>query len=143
MKVAGIIYAFAAAVTWGLVYTIDGKILERLSPLALLFIGSVITLILTLPVVIFDPGSIKSAFSIGKANLWLIILSVALAVLANFFIFSAIKLLDASTASIFEIAYPFFVVLFSAFLLKSVPNFYFFLGAILIFLGSLVIIKLA
>lgn len=98
---------------------------------------------ITLPIVIFDTASVKSVFSVGKANLTLISVSIVLAVLANFFIYSAIKILDASTASIFEIAYPFFVVLFTALLYRSVPNLYFLLGAVLIFLGFFVIIKLA
>jgi len=143
MKITGFIYALAAAVTWGLVYTIDGKILERLSPLALLFVSAAVTLVITFPIVIFDTASVRTVFSVGKANLTLIVVSIVLAVLANFFIYSAIKLLDASTASIFEIAYPFFVVLFTALLYRSVPNLYFLLGAVLIFFGSFVIIKFA
>lgn len=143
MKLTGIIYAIAAAITWGLVYTIDQKILTKVSPLTLLLINAVLTLIVTLPIILFDSSGIKAVFATGRTNLILMMLSVAFGVLASFFIFSAIKLLDAPTASIFEIAYPFFVVLFTALLFRTLPNIYFFLGAILIFLGSLVIIKLA
>lgn len=138
----GFIYAILAAVTWGLVYTIDQKILTKVSPLSLLFTSSLIAVLLTLPVVLFDLGSIKNLINSGKTNLILIFTSVALATLASFFIFSGIKILGASTASIFEIAYPFFVILFSFLFFQTSLNAYFFLGAGLIFLGSLVIIKL-
>ena len=141
METAGFIYAIGAAVTWGLVYTIDQKILTDVSPMALLFIDSLLIAIILLPFVFFDNGSIKTLLSSGKTNLWLILLSVILAAVANFLIFSGIKNLNASIASIIEIAYPFFVVLFSFIFFRSVPNLYFFLGGALIFIGSIIIIK--
>jgi drug/metabolite transporter (DMT)-like permease len=141
MKKFGFIYALAAAVTWGLVYTIDQKILTRVSPLSLLFIDSLLVAIITLPIFIFDSGSVKTLLATGKANLFLIVLSVILAALANFFIFSGIKMLDASTASILEIAYPFFVVIFSFIIFKQPISWFFALGAVFIFLGSAIIIK--
>jgi len=143
MKTVGFIYAIAAAVTWGLVYTIDQKILDKVSPLSLLFIDSVLIAIITLPILLFDSQSIKDLLGSGKFNLGLIFISVVLATLANFFIFSGIKILGASTASIFEIAYPFFVILFSFLIFRTSLNLYFLLGAIFIFAGSLIIIKLA
>ena len=72
---------------------------------------------------------------------WLIILSLALAALANLFIFSSIKILGASTASIFEISYPFFVVLFTFLIYGAEFNLYFLIGAVLIFAGSAMIIS--
>jgi drug/metabolite transporter (DMT)-like permease len=72
---------------------------------------------------------------------WLfIIASLILAALANFLIFSSIKIIGASYASIFEIAYPFFVVFFSYFAFSAVPSLYFLLGAVLIFSGSAIIV---
>jgi len=102
---------------------------------------SILIAIILLPFVFFDNGSIKTLLSSGKTNLWLILLSVILAAVANFLIFSGIKNLNASIASIIEIAYPFFVVLFSFIFFRSVPNLYFFLGGALIFIGSIIIIK--
>lgn len=140
---SGFIYAIGAAITWGLVYAIDQKILSGITPMTLLFIDSILAVIIMLPFVFFSNGSIKEVFVSSKSNWSLIILSVALATLANFFIFSGIKNLDASTASIIEIAYPFFVVLFSYILFRSTPNIYFFLGGILVFAGCAIIIKFA
>lgn len=141
MKTVGVVYAILAAVFWGLVYTIDQKLLEKTSPFALLFINSIFILIISLPLLIVDPQSIKEIASSGKQNLGLIFLAVALSALANYLIFASIKVLGASVASSFEIAYPFFVILFSALLFKSGLNIQFLFGAILIFLGSLIIIK--
>lgn len=139
----GFIYAIGAAITWGLVYAIDQKILTSVAPMTLLFVTSIVTAIIMLPFVFFDNGSIKSLLASGKNNLSLIFISIILGTLASFFILSGIKKLDASTASIVEISYPFFVVLFSYVLFRSTPNIYFFIGGILVFIGSVIIIKFA
>ena len=140
MTLTGYLYAIGAAVTWGLVYTIDQRILRGASPFALLFIDSLVTALILLPVLLFDKGSLASLSGTGIKTWLLIIVSLILAALANFFIFSSIKMIGASYASTFEIAYPFFVVLFSYFAFRAVPSFYFLLGALLIFSGSAVII---
>lgn len=137
----GFLYAIGAAVTWGLVYALDQKILSTMQPLALLFVDSVLTALLLLPFFFMKASPIKEVLATGKGQWGYILLSMALAALANFLIFSGIKSLDASTASIIEIAYPFFVILFSFILFRSTPNIYFLLGGILVFLGSVIIIK--
>jgi drug/metabolite transporter (DMT)-like permease len=140
MNVTGLLYAIGAAVTWGLVYTIDQKILRGASPFALLFVDSLITALIFLPVLFFDRSSLAS-LSGAAAKTWLLIIaSLMLAGLANFCIFSSIKIIGASYASIFEIAYPFFVVLFSYFAFSALPSLYFLLGAVLIFSGSAIIV---
>lgn len=108
-----------------------------------MFINAIIALVATLPIILFRAESIKTVLNSDKTALALIVISTILAIVANFFIFSSIKLLDASTASILEISYPFFVILFTMLFFRTVPNLYFFLGAVLIFFGSLIIIKLA
>jgi drug/metabolite transporter (DMT)-like permease len=140
MTLTGYLYAIGAAITWGLVYTIDQRILRGASPFALLFIDSLVTAIILLPVLLFDKGSLASLSGTATKTWLLIIVSLILAAMANFFIFSSIKMIGASYASIFEIAYPFFVVLFSYFAFSVVPNFYFLLGALLIFSGSAIIV---
>ena len=141
MRTVGLIYAISAAITWGLVYTIDQKILGKVSPFSLVFVSAVIVVVISLPFVLLDPQPLKLLLNSGKANLALIVFSVVLSTLANFLIFSGIKILGASYASIFEIAYPFFVILFSALLFGSGINLYFLLGSVLIFAGSYIIIK--
>lgn len=139
----GFLCAVGAAIIWGLVYTIDQKVLSNISPFNLLFIDSLLTAIIMLPFMFFNNGSIKTVLASGKSTISLIILSVVLAGLANFLIFSGIKGLNASSASMIEIAYPFFVVLFSYIFFRSTPNIYFFIGGILIFFGSIIIIRFA
>ena len=143
MSPSGLLYAIGAAVTWGIVYTIDQKVLRGASPFALLFVDSILTAILLLPFIFFEKGSLTSIVA-SSARIWLLIItSLALAALANFFIFSSIKILGASTASIFEIAYPFFVVLFTSIVFRATPNLYFLFGAVLIFVGAAIIIASA
>lgn len=137
----GFIYAISAAVVWGLVYNIDQKVLYTITPTVLLFINSIIAAIMLLPFVFFGGGSIKEVGFAIKSNSALIFFSIILTVLANFLVLSSVKDLNASTASIIEIAYPFFVVLFSYIIFRSTPSIYFFLGGILIFIGCSIIIK--
>ena len=143
MSSSGLLYAIGAAVTWGVVYTIDQRVLRGASPFALLFIDSILTALLLLPIVFFEKNSLTSITS-SSVRIWLLIVaSLILAALANYFIFSAIKILGASTASIFEIAYPFFVILFTSVIFQKAPNVYSLLGAVLIFAGAAVIIAFA
>lgn len=141
MKTVGFVYSILAAVMWGLVYTVSQKLVEKSSPLAVIFIEAVLVMLFFLPIFFFDSGLGKSIIPTFKANWLLFGISVILMIIANFLILSGIKILGASTASIFEIAYPFFVVLFSYFIYRAPITIYFIAGAALIFLGSYVIIK--
>ncbi len=136
----GFLYTIIAAVTWGLVYTIDQKILSGTSAITLLFVDAVVTAIILLPILFVDHASIKTLLSSGKMNLALVILSILLAIVANFYIYSGIKSIGASYASIIEIAYPFFVVLFTYVFFHSKPTIHFVIGGALIFIGSAIII---
>jgi len=140
MKTLGFVYVIGAAITWGLMYNLQQKVLEKTSPLSLLFIDSLLMVLITLPFVFLleKPGELISGW---KVNIWALIPIVILGIVANLFIFSGIKILGASTASIFEIMYPFFVVLFGFFIFKISPNIYFFIGSICIFVGSAIIVK--
>lgn len=139
----GFAYAVGAAIVWGLVYAVDQKILYGISPLALVFISSILTALMVLPFMFFDSEPIKLFLASGRSTMTLVVVSVLLGFLANFLIFTGIKDLNASTASVIEIAYPFFVALFSYILFRSTPNVYFFIGGILIFIGSMIVIKFA
>jgi drug/metabolite transporter (DMT)-like permease len=141
MNPIGFLYAVGAAITWGLVYTIDQKILTNISPLTLLFIDSLITAIIMIPFFFLDKKPIINLVNSGKVNLLLILISLILAVVANFLIYSGIKTIGASMASIFEISYPLFVVLFSFLFFRTSVNTTFLIGALLIFLGSIIILK--
>jgi drug/metabolite transporter (DMT)-like permease len=143
MEYIGLFYAVMAAITWGLVYALDQKILGFTSPLTLLFIDSLLATLFTLPFVLLNPGPLKSILASGKSNIELVIVAIICAALANFLIFAGIKELGSASAAVIEITYPLFVVLFSYLIFRATPNLYFFAGALLIFLGSAMIIKWA
>ncbi len=144
MDTTGFIYAVLAAILWGLVYTIDQKVLEKTSPLNFLLFYAVIMIIVLPPIqFFFGQQQIKTILNLGKFDIFLILLTIVLGLLASWFIFAAISKLGASTASIFEIAYPIFVVLFSYLLFQTSLNGYFYLGAGFIFIGSLIIVRFA
>jgi drug/metabolite transporter (DMT)-like permease len=136
---SGFLYAIGAAVTWGLVYAIDQRILNDVPPTTLLFVDALITLIIMIPFAIWRNDSLKALFAPGNNDLWLIIGADLLATLAGYLIYMGIQHLGASTASVIEIAYPFFVVLFTSLLFHATPNIYFICGAVLIFTGSAII----
>jgi drug/metabolite transporter (DMT)-like permease len=141
MNYLGFIYALAAAILWGLVYTIDQKILYQQTPLSLLFLASLIGLLITIPFIWWNWNNVKPLITnMSSLTFFLVLTATILGALANFSIFSSIKILDASVASIFEISYPFFVVLFSWLIFGGSFNLWFFGGALLIFVGSATII---
>jgi len=142
MKTTGLFFAVGAAVTWGLVYTLDQKLLTKLSPVSLLFVNSVLSLLATAPFLLWRTGSLVRMITTTRSHFGLVAGSLALAVVANYFIYSAIRLLGASTASTFEITYPFFVVVFSALLLREAVTLPFLVGALLISVGVFLILKL-
>jgi drug/metabolite transporter (DMT)-like permease len=138
----GIIYALGAAILWGLVYNFDQKILTKTSPLAILFLGSLITAVITLPFAILNWESIKPAlFSENRQFLYFFIATQILVILAEFFIFSSIQNVGASIASFFEIAYPLFVAIFAFIIFDGKLNMYFWIGAVLMFFGGVIITK--
>lgn len=139
----GFAFAIGAAITWGLNYVILEKVLSSISPLLLLFFSSILTIAILSPFVFLSDDFRKADFAVFKAHLPLILLTAILASLANFMILSSIKRLDASTASVIEISYPFFVILFSYLFFRSVPNLAFFIGGIMVFAGTFIIIKYA
>lgn len=141
MKTVGFVYSILAAVMWGLVYAVSQKLVEKSSPLAVIFIEAILVMLFLLPLFLYDSGFTKTVIPDFKANWLLFCVSVILMIIANFLILSGIKILGASTASIFEIAYPFFVVIFSYFLYRTEIGLAFVAGAALIFIGSYIIIK--
>jgi len=138
----GIAYAIGAAILWGLVYNFDQKILTKTSPLAILFLGSLITAVITLPFAISNWESIKPAlFPTNRQFLYFFIATQIIVILAEFFIFSSIKNVGASIASFFEIAYPLFVAIFAFIIFDGKLNIYFWAGALFMFIGSVIITR--
>lgn len=141
MKTLGFFYAMATALLWGLVYAIDEKILTRTSPLTLLFVTSFFSALLLLPFILSHPEEIRSLLRSGTSNLALIVLTIVLVTLSNFLIYSSIQKIGAVSASMIEIAYPLFVAVFGLLLFARSINLPVMIGGLLVFLGSIVIIR--
>lgn len=143
MDMFGIIFAVMASVTWGLVYVIDQKILTSISPVLWLALSSFVIAVLLLPVILLNKEDVRVIIYSGRSNLLLILSSQILIAISTFFIFSSIRRLGAMTASIIEITYPIFVILFSIFLLNYSLNMYFWIGTLLVFFGVFILVTLA
>ena len=141
VNILGLIFGIASAMCWGLTYTISEKILTKTSSISLIFIESLLAAIITLPLFIFKSGGVRSLALSGTTNIVLLLVSVVTAVLGYIFIYESIRLVGASIATIFEIGYPLFVVIFSFFLFGHTLNWYCLLGAVLIMSGALIIAK--
>ena len=138
----GLIYVLIASITWGIVYNLDQKILIKSSPLTMFFVGSIINIILLLPLYFYSKDSLKDILSIDRPQFTLIFLSQLLAIVVGLAILYAVKYLDAPVASSLEISYPFFVVFFYYFVFGGTSlSTNFWIGSILIFIGSIFIIK--
>ena len=88
-----------------------------------------------------EPDAVKTFFGAGRPTQLLLLASIALAITANFLILTSVKLLGAAPASVIEISYPFFVVLFTVLLYGARMSVQFIAGAALVFLGSALIMK--
>ena len=144
MKQLGFLCAIGAAITWGVAYAIDQKVLEKVSPLTFMFFHAFFVLLILLPFILvreWQGGVIRSVFSAGGITLFWITCALCLTMLGNGLIYYAIRYLGASTAAIFEIAYPFFVVLFSMLLFGTNISMYVGIGGLLIFFGAFIIIR--
>ena len=137
----GYFFAILAAVTWGVTYTIDEKLLRSSSPAVLLFLHGFFNMLIALPIVLYreGPGAFLRVVD-DRSMLGLLVVAQILAALAGLFIYIGIDKLGAARSSIFEIAYPLFVVLFCwlAYGTKLQPSTL--LGGGLIFAGSALII---
>ncbi len=136
----GYLYAILAAVLWGAVYAVDQKILASIPPVLLYFIGSVLTAAVLAPVVFLNSDNLKTVANLDRTTLLLVVTTIVVGILATLSVLYAVQALGAAQASIIEIAYPFFVVLFSILIFRTVPSLAFYAGGALIFFGVSVII---
>ena len=138
----GYIFAILAALFRWFVYSIDQKILEKISPIHLMWYYAVFTSCI-LGFVFFFKGESTLTPLQKNTNLFIpIMISFFLSLFATYCIYIAIQKLGAPRAVIFEISYPFFVILISYFLFKTGNiNIYFIIGSLFLFAGSYIIIR--
>ncbi len=138
----GIIYALIASISWGLLYNIDQRILLKSSPLTMFLVGGIMQIIVLSPYIFTNSGyrDISSILT-DKSQLYLLFIAETLCIIAGLTILYAVKFLGAPTASVFEISYPLFVALFYYIFFNGNLNSNFWIGAGLIILGSIIIMK--
>jgi len=115
--------ALAAAALWGYSYATTGRILESGMPISLWLLAytgtaSIIYLFMSLHDGAF--GSIRTVMRAGNGVWFWVITSVFAAVVANFLITYSISQKNATIASLIEISYPFFTLLFAWLLFREV-----------------------
>jgi drug/metabolite transporter (DMT)-like permease len=134
--------SIGAAVLWGLDYALTGQVLKKISFPTLLVIELLFGFIVT-AIVAMATGGWKQDFvslSTSKSLLFFVAVIVICFVIANLMITASIQEKGASIASLIEISYPFFVVLFSWFLFKDESvNTATLLGGVLVFMGVSII----
>ncbi|KKW18034.1 MAG: transport protein [Parcubacteria group bacterium GW2011_GWB1_50_9] len=138
----GIIFAIGAAMTWGLVYVLEQKILTEFSVMKFLFFESIFTLFISVVAALYFEKT-DSLLTAKNLNILLspsFLILIAVTFLANYFILRSVQLAGATFASMFEITFPIFVVIFGFFLLRAPIHWLTGVGAILIISGSMVVI---
>ncbi len=133
-----------AALFWGLSYTLNEKVLSKISSVQLLFIESFLYIVFLLPIVLLDKrNSIPAAVSSLKGSqsgVLFLLTGMVIGMLANWLILYSISKVGSSTAAVLEVSYPVFVVLFSYLLFQKKINLPTIFGGVLIFAGSLIVV---
>lgn len=140
---AGYLLALVASILWGLTYCLDQKVLASLSAYQLYFLHSLFGVLLSGLIWLAQGRPLGDLFVIDSNQLSpkVLLLTLLVGASAGLAIFGSIQILGASRASILEISYPLFVVLFSFFLFKEVITMPILIGGLLIFIGSAVVIS--
>lgn len=137
----GYFYALAAAISWGVMYSIEQRILNTMSPFILLMVNSILYVFFLLPMLWWDKSFFKEFTHITKQNYLFIFMAVVIGIIGNLCIYASIKSIGSSRASVLEIVYPMFVILFSYLFFRTQLNWLFFVGAAFIIVGATIIIK--
>ena len=107
---------------WGLTYALNEKMLERVSVSTTLAIGAA-ALLLCMTALSMQQGVLLNdlhAIITSKSLFRITIISTLTYVAADWMIASAIQSQNATLASIIEISYPLFIVLFTFLLYKKI-----------------------
>ncbi len=137
------IYAILAAVTRWMVYTILQKVLDKVSPVFYILLNAIFSGIVA-AIILSMKWTLRSSIKqLDPYTIKYMLLTVILMFIANIFIYISIQRLWSSKAAVFEIMYPLFVIIFSIFLYNQWVTIYFIVWALLIFIGSAIIVKFA
>lgn len=75
MNRTGIIFALIASLAWGLVYNLDQKILLKSSPITMFFVGSIINIVVFVPLYYFSKEYANDIISMDKNQFILLFVS--------------------------------------------------------------------
>jgi drug/metabolite transporter (DMT)-like permease len=135
------VFAIGAAVVWGLHYPLIDHALKRVSPVSVLLLTA-LPILLVVPFFPRELNADLQAFRAMRAadRAWL--LAIALTSLAGtVLLYLSIRERNATLASLIEISYPVFVVIFAWLLFREWHlNTGVLAGAALVFLGTALII---
>ena len=134
-----IVYAFAAAIIWGISYAASGRVIERgVTPLVFFFLYTFFgaTAAFVTIALMGKAGTLLAEIRIlGEDWVWLVV-AVVTSAAAGLLIYIAIGEKNATIASLIEISYPFFVAVFAWLFFREIQfNWLTVLGGVLILGG--------
>ena len=134
-----IVYAFAAAIIWGISYAASGRVIERgMTPLVFFFLYTFFgaTAAFVTIALMGKAGTLLAEIRILGADwVWLVV-AVVTSAAAGLLIYIAIGEKNATIASLIEISYPFFVAVFAWLFFREIQfNWLTVLGGVLILGG--------
>jgi drug/metabolite transporter (DMT)-like permease len=135
-------FSIAAAILWGLQYAVLEKTLKHISIAPLMVVIQTGMLITYLLICVFT-NKLEELTLIIRNNYLLLLAYIVVGSLACFATFNSIKVSgNAVVASLVEMSYPLFVVVFSWLLFSEIKfNYLTAIGGILIFIGIFLVIK--
>ena len=141
MNLPWYVTAIGAAVAWGIHYPLIDFAMKRLSVFGVLLLG-VIPLVLLMPLFLRELASDVETFKLLPGKEQWTILAVGLTSTAGaVLLYLSISNKNATLASLIEISYPVFVVIFAYVLFKQIHvNLSVVIGGLLILSGAVIII---
>lgn len=140
--VRGILFAVSAAATWGLVYVLEQKVLYDFTVAKFLLYQSLFVGLLAVVIILFFP---TQGNFISKLD-WKVLVQPTFIILmlatfvADFLILKAVQNIGATNATLFELSYPIFTVIFAFFILRQPIHWLTLVGGLLVITGSTIVV---
>ena len=138
------LYAVAAAVLWGLNYTLTERLLKSLSTATVLLAAALGGLVVSVTMGLVGGGFRRdlALLASGGREAWWLAASVAVYLTANLCILASVRGSNATLAAVVETTYPLFTVVFAWLLfreMQATPGTL--LGAVLIIAGVACVLR--
>lgn len=139
------IYALAAAILWGSSYAASGPIFRSgMTPLVFYFCYSLVGVVTAVTVLLFGGKGASMLLQVRRlevSHAWLLLFSLLAASLGALMTYMASGAKNPTLASLIEISYPLFVVLFTWLFFREFQlNLMTMLGALLVISGITIIL---